>query len=294
MGMFGGSLATGVSVAFEHQQLAAPSDFGGLTTEEQKLNVNAAVYSTMDNSLSLLAKGDRMRLGNTLVFPKAGVAIPKEFGSAEVGAGWVEKDVLENKFGFSATFGSAGTQLLTRTGTPIVTGTMFWERASMSRHSWLYFLSYSNNRTTLNNVPVPGLAYTLTGKEYRLMLGLPFVFLNWRPGVLSTTFAISPFGGTADLGLRVWGPLQVFSSVGWTPRSYQNLVEGSKDRLIVDKKELQAGLRVNMGPKMGFTLAYIQSFNRKFILGESVFKEAADSLKVEDAGGFVLKARFPL
>ncbi|MBX3020550.1 MAG: hypothetical protein KF799_02635 [Bdellovibrionales bacterium] len=294
MSFLGGAVSSGLSLATEHQSFSAPEASPGLTTEEQRMSLNGALFSNSDSSFSLIARGDKLRLGKPIVFQDRALTIPQEFGSAEVGFSWNQRDWMENKFALSATYGAAGTQLLDNGKRAIVSANLSWERASYSTHSWIYFVSYSNNRPTLNNIPIPGIAYSEKGKTYHLLLGVPFAFVNWRPDPLSVSLMLSPFAASSDIGLRILGPIQLFGSIAWAPKSYQNLIDKEDEALIYDKKELAGGLRLFLGPRFGFTASYTHAFDRRFLIGKSVLDSTSDKVAIDDSDGFSIKLRFSL
>lgn len=278
-----------VSLSLEHQSMNAPKDDPTLKIEEQKATFSIPLQEGFDSGWSFLGRGQRTVLGERLTFPDSGTRIPREFGSADFGFGWGSENPLR-KIGVNATYGNAGTQLFSGKSSPVLNATIFYEQRRID-HSWLYFLNYANNRTILNNIPIPGIGYALNGKTHTAVFGLPFMFVSWRPDPISLAGAISPFGGSVDLGYRFWGPLQIFGNCSWSPKAYQNLVEGSDDRLIFDKKEAGGGLRVLLGAKANFSVAYVSSFDRKFMLGKSLTDRDAETLKIKDAEGFQIKGR---
>ncbi|HVK61031.1 MAG TPA: hypothetical protein VM432_05755 [Bdellovibrionales bacterium] len=283
--------AAGAAVSFESQYMAPPPGHGDLTIEEQKGFAKVPVFKREDRSLSVMVKAERTELGERLVFEKRGIEIPEEFGTAEVGVAWAQKQDGDNRFGASAAIGSAGQRLLDNGLTPIISVNMSWDRPASESRSWLYFISYSNNRPILNNIPLPGIGYSIKSAKSRTILGLPFLFYTAYPDPWQVTAALSPFGAFFEGGYRFWGPLQTFVGGGWTPRSYQNLIKGSADRLLFNKKEIGTGLRFLMGRQGSVSLAYMYNLGRQFMLGRSISDDNADSVSIENSGGFQLRAR---
>lgn len=261
-----------------------------LKIEDQRGSLNIPVYTGTESGVSFIARGQRVELGERLQFTAADAEIPKEFGSADLGLSWNKEDLAGNRVGVSATYGRAGTQLLSDGSLPVLAANLIVERKKLD-HSWFYFLSYSNNRTVLNNIPLPGIAYGFRGETYNGVFGIPFAFLMWRPGLFALSAGVSPFGASLDTGLRVIGPLQIFASGGWSPRSYQNLIKGSEDRLIFDKKDLGGGLRVTFGPVASVSVGYFHNFDRRLLLGESLNDEDAEKIEITDSDGLQVKAR---
>ena len=290
MAILGGNVATGVSIGFEQLKLSEPGDYPGLTLEEQKLSLNAALFSDQNASFSLTGRGERTKLGKVLTMPVSKTALPEEFGTAEGGFSFVHENTNGDKFGLSASYGSAGTRLLDNGYSPILNANISYEDVITNGRAWTYFISYSNNRATLNNIPIPGIAYSLSGQTYKMLLGLPFFFISWRPDPLSFSLLISPFAASSEIGFRIWGPIQFFAAAAWAPKSYQNLVAGSETRLIFDRKELTGGIRLFLGRDISLSGFYVHSFNRKFLLGKSI-TDNSESLAIADAFGIGAKLR---
>lgn len=277
------------SISGEAVTLPAPKSPPGPALEEQRLSLGIPVYTEALSGLSLTMRGQRARLGESLTFARAGVAIPREFGSADVGLAWSREDLAGNRFSASGSLGATGTRLLANGDSPVVGLNLVWDRKKLD-HSWIYFLNYSNNRTFLNNIPIPGLAYSWQGKSYNAVVGLPFAFFMWRPDPVYLTIALSPFASSVDLGLRFWGPLQAFSSLGWSPRAYQ-LTAGERDRLIYEERLAALGLRAMFGPMGTFSIAFVKAFKRRFLYGEGLTDRDADVLELGDSTGAQIKWR---
>lgn len=277
------------SISGEAVTLPAPASPPGPALEEQRLSLGIPLYTQAQSGLSFTARGQRTRLGDTLTFARAGVAIPREFGAADVGVAWSQEDLEGNRFSASGTVGATGTRLLANGDSPVVGVNLVWDRKKLD-HSWIYFLNYSNNRAFLNNVPIPGLAYAWQGKTYNAAVGLPFAFFMWRPDPLYLTLVLSPFSSSVDLGLRFWGPLQAFGSLAWSPRAYQ-LASGERDRLIYEERLGALGVRAMFGPMGTLSVAFVKAFKRRFLYGESLTDHDADVIELGDSVGAQIKWR---
>jgi hypothetical protein len=276
------------AVSAEGLYMAKPQN--GPAIDEQKGSVAVPVYSTPEKGFALTARGSRSHLSEPLYFGGNNVLVPEEFGAADFGFAWSKASPSGNRFSASATYGNAGTRLFSGEGKSIFGANLFWQRKK-EEHSWFYFLSYSNNRAVLNNVPVPGFAYAKMTRSYTAAVGLPFAFVNWRPGAFNLIVMVSPFSAGTDLAYGFWGPLSAFVGAGWTPRSYI-IVTGSEDRLMVDEKNAIGGLRMNFGKGGTASIAYVHGFGRKFKYGKSLFDEDVETLEIGDASGVQLKTRF--
>lgn len=260
---------------------------------EQRLFLGVPVYRSGKSMWALTSRSSRTDLGDDFVFPTSRREIPREFGEADFGIAWSREDDQGNKISFSATCGEAGTRIFGGGNAAVLQVTGVIERKK-SDHSWLYFLSYGNNRTVLNNIPIPGIAYTVTGQTYMAGFGLPFAFVNWRPGAWMLNGSLSPFGAIVEPSYRFYGPLQGYLNVNWSPKSYANLIDGSEERLLYDKKEVGAGVRMILGRRGSVSLGYVHIFDRRLLIAKSLRDDGIESSGLRETDGLQLKFRFAL
>ena len=292
MGFLGGEGGSAYSFGLEHLYENAPASMPGFRIEEQKGSLSIPVYVEGESSYSLGIRGQRVILGESLRFADRGVDLPEEFGTAELSLAWNKKDSFGNRMGAYASYGHAGRRILDNGLSPIVTLNLFTERLADGGNSWLFFLNYANNRAILNNIPIPGFAYSINGKAGRLMLGIPFIFGFWRPDPFMLSTFLSPFGASAEVAYRFYGPLMVYTNAAWRPKAFQNLVEGSEDRLIFEKKELSLGLRAMFGRQSNISLGYVRNIDRRFLLGRSLRDPNSDTITIPDSDGWQARLKF--
>lgn len=276
---FGGGEVTNL-ISLEHQRTSP--------IEEQRGVVRVPFHRKDASTLSFIGNSQRTELREGLRFTDRNVTIPHKFYATNAGLAW-SKSANEKRYGVFGTYGRAGTGFWSNAGGGIVNVTGSMERPAKDGNSWLFFLSYSNNRTTLNNVPLPGFAYSIKGESYRLILGVPFVGFFYYRGIYSLRAGVSPFSASTELAARVWGPMQVYGNLAWQPRAYQNLVPDSEDRLIFEGKEAGAGVRVSIARRTQVSLGYVRGFDRRFKLGKSRRKITATPVSVGDEDGYAGK-----
>jgi len=278
--------------SIEHQSDSAPSSNPELFIEEQKASLAIPLYNNQKGStLSFLLRGSRTLVGEDLTFPDRDIEVPREFGTAETGFSWLSKSIDGDSLGFSATYGFAGRRLLDSGLTPIIAATLTLEKQSTDSRSWLFFLNYSNNRVLLNHVPIPGIAYLIKEKTRFFAIGVPFFFGMWQSDPVYFTLATSPLFVSGEASYRFWGPLLLSANAKWNPKSYQNLVEGSEERLIFDRKEVALNLKAFFGKYGNLSFGYAWNFNRRFLLGRSILDKDANSLSLDDSDGLRFSAR---
>ena len=281
------------SLNFEMQTEKAPDSHPGLWIEEQKGSFAIPLWGeATGDRYGISVKGQRTVLGDAVRFSGKNVEVPREFGTGEIGLGWSRVEESGDRKSFSFSYGSAGKRLLDNGLSPILGATYSQEWVKEDGNSWMAFLNYSNNRVLLNNIPLPGIAYVIKGKTSRIMIGAPFVFAAWWPDPWMASAVASPWGVSSEGSYRFWGPLAAYSGIAWLPKSYQNLVEGSDERLIFEKKEFSLGLKALLGRQAQLSFGYLKNFDRRLVLGRSISDTSSESIVLDDSDGFVLKGRF--
>lgn len=275
------------SFTIEHQRSMAPHSDPGLSFSEQNARINLPFFKNEKTTGSFTARGTRTEMGEEIQFKESGIKVPRLFGSADFGTAWTSQTASGKKYGLSGSYGDAGTDLFSGANKANLAATFFYED-DRNENSWVYFVSYSNNRTTLNNIPLPGFAYVIKKREYTAAFGLPFLFWNWRPDPFSVMTFASPFGISGESAYRFYGPLQSFASLSWTPKAYQNLAENDDDRVIFDKKEADIGFRFLSGRTGYLSVAYVYNFDRRFLLGKSITNHS-ESFSIGDSAGIQMK-----
>lgn len=290
--MLGGTFPPPYAVSVDHQNAGAPRNGPHIGLDEQRFSVSGPVVVTEDDSYALTVRGQQTHLSEPLSFSDRGVGIPDRFGSAEMGLSWLHRaNEGEEKYGGSFSLGSAGPRPLADTTKPILNASVNYERPLPDGNAWVFFVAYSNNRSVLNNVPLPGVAYVINGKDSKAVLGLPFVFLIYRPDPWLLLTTVTPFFANAEAGYRFWGPLQAYANTAWTPKAYQNLLEDDGDHLIFEKKELGLGLRLFLSRQISFSAGWTRDFDRRFLLGKSLRDQSSSAVRLEDSDGFKFSGR---
>lgn len=264
---------------------------GPLSVDESRAGFSAPVYVGERSIWNLTARAQSIRLGQALPLADRGVDVPKHFGGADFGLAAQFPRENSNQ-GFSASIGSTGRRLFHDGNARAVTATYFHEWKLPSGNARYFLLSYSNNRTLLNGIPIPGFAYAFIKPTYRLIVGAPFFMWMWSPDPWRVQFFASPFSSAVQTAYVVRGPWQIQGSLGWYPRSFQNIVpDEDGERLLFDKKEWSLGGAFQPAPPISISLSYVYDFDRRLFAGQSVGKRRSGAVEIADAGGLQFKLR---
>lgn len=263
----------------------------GVSLTETRLQGAVPVFKSEKSIWSVTARGQTLSLGETLRIGDRNFDIPKGFGSAEMGVSAFFPRESGTR-GFTASFGTTGRRLFDSENSRVISLNYFSDWKTSPQTSWTFFLSYSNNRTFFNNIPLPGFAYTYTQDSFRIMAGLPFAFISWMPRPWILNASLSPFNSNADAGYMISGPWQVMASFNWSPRAFQNLTPDVNDeRLMFDKKEAAIGARAAFGPMHSVSIAYVYQYDRRFYVGQSLSSRESTAADLADSGGIQFKMR---
>ena len=183
------------------------------TTEQASLA--GVAWHDQDAELQLNALERVSYLHTDAIFP-SGLPLPEEL--QETRAGFLYKRLLGGGwvFGGSASIGSWSDSPLLHTSYPIVNAGVFVRMPSGVSNAWIFSLAYSNERSELNGVPVPGVEYSwLVYPTLQLLLGFPVESAVWKPrsdircdliasgfGYLHLGGSYAPFAGFTPLHLR--------------------------------------------------------------------------------------------
>ena len=126
------------------------------------------------------------RLSRSPVIPQTGLVIPRTLWDVDTGASYQHRLAERRSWGVSASVGSASDELYHGISEMTLRVTGNYQIPSRDKNSWLFLLSYSNDRHFANGVPLPGVAYLLRAPEHGLdaLIGLPFIAINYRPAPL--------------------------------------------------------------------------------------------------------------
>ncbi len=141
-----------------------------------------------------------------------------------------------------------------------------------SEASWLFFLSFANNRSFLNYVPLPGFAYFFRPHErLRLLLGLPFLSLIWTPAektILTLTY-FPTNNAQARISHFLFGPAHIYLQAKYHSKNYFLSDRGStKERLYYEEAVVNTGITAPLERYALADLSIGYSFDRKYFLGE--------------------------
>ncbi|MBK9430004.1 MAG: hypothetical protein IPN65_05845 [Elusimicrobia bacterium] len=218
---------------------------------------------------SVSAHAGELELSASPVVPGTGLTIPSKLWSVQAGGAFARRIGERRRWGASLGLGSASDEPFNSIRETEVKAMAYREFPSRERNSWLLFLAYSNNRSFLNNIPFPGVAYVVREPVPGLhaTVGLPFILLSYQPGK-NWRLALSAFGptnisaeGARRLGSSAWAYARFERNPSqWLRAGRENL----SDRLIFDRQGPRLGVRSPLGGGVSADLSAGLDFRRRF------------------------------
>lgn len=251
------------------------SDDTKASQSDQKIQGNAPLWVSEKDSLSLGIKWSQLNLNGGDRLKR----LPRQFYDNQASLNWKHQEDSSTFWGTSVSFGSASDQPFSSgdTSTLNITGTYSSSQDPTSR--WVYFLNYSNNRTFLNHVPIPGFAYIMIpNADFVGVFGIPFAMIRWKFSERwSTSHFLGPFVLRSDLGYSINGPIQAYTSLESSPQTFYREGRAEKeDRFFYNESRWSLGLKTPLSQQIFVDLYGGLTFNR------SVFEDKNYSLDHED------------
>jgi hypothetical protein len=224
--------------------------------------------------------------------------VPRDLGAAAVGPYARFRFASGDMLTIDAQVGRSGIRLGSGETATTVAANLIWARnQEIKEGRWIYLLSYSNSRSSLNGIPLPGFAYAKAVERESVKgfwaVGAPFFFVMLRGQPFSFSTLLTPFTSFVETGYSFVGPFGAFLRFGWQPQGFK-LNGGPAERLLYEEFRTQLGLRGPISRKMLATLGVSYSDGRRLVWGESLTKATSyeSRLGAETALFFNLAGRF--
>lgn len=270
------------NVSFEHEST-------GILSEQR-----GALYLPLppkgNKSFMAFTRGQRVRMDEEQKIFDRNLTLPQEFGSAELGLGSRMTNDEGNRYGLTASFGSAGRQLLVNSYSPTFMGTASLEKRRPDGRSWLFYVIGASHGD--RGGVVPGVGYVMRGPNYRFIFGLPLLVMVWNPNPVNLMVMATPFSLHTEASYSIKQDLNVFSEFNWDSKEHYNLVNNSTDSLFIQGKKISGGIKYTYDKSTECLLGYSYSFDRQLFIAHSSSEGKSNPVAFADAGGIQFKASF--
>ncbi len=161
---------------------------------------------------------------------------------------------------------------------------------------WFIMANYSNNRTFLNNVPLPGFIYVKEmTREKSFIIGFPF--LLWQRPISENFsiryFGLIPFSHRLRVLYTKWGPFMPYAGFEQSPQNFfRHDREERYNRFFWFERRLMLGLEGKISKQMKFDLSGGLAFDRQFYEARNLGQDKENEVDLEKAGYVALNFRF--
>jgi hypothetical protein len=253
---------------------------------QQKVRGSLIAAQMESDVWTVTAGGSLMDLSQTVTIPQTGVVFPESLGSVETGVNYLKKLGERRQWGASVSVGSASDQLFHSIYETEFQVTGHYLFPSRGYNAWLLLMQYSNNRTFLNNIPLPGFAYMWNKPEKGLQLiaGFPFLALTYKPQPdWSAVLSVLGFtNNSAELARRIKGPVWTYVAYQRNPEQWMRAGRNDhSNRLIYDEKRTVLGFRSEIG-KLAIDLSGGRTFDRRLFESQDATHTGAPRVNLKN------------
>lgn len=252
----------GYRIASEPARDGSPSVVDQGVEGSVRLAGNPSRRWTLHGSASLF------NVSRPVTLPQTGVVFPESLGAVDGGASYLHRIGDRRQWGARLSVGSASDHLFDSIAETEVQMTGSWMIPHRAQNAWFFLLSYSNNRSFLNNIPLPGIAYLWNKPEkgFRAVIGFPVLSLSYSPmkAWQAQLFLLGPTQQGVEISRRLTKALEAYAAFQRNPQLWMRTNRDNNDnRLIYDEKKTLLGLRHPLGPYLSLDLSGGRTFDRR-------------------------------
>ncbi|HEX4892064.1 MAG TPA: hypothetical protein VFV47_02155 [Hyphomicrobiaceae bacterium] len=246
---------------------------------------------------SISGRAGELELSRSPVIPQTGLVVPSKLWEFQASGAFSRRLGDRRAWGFSAGMGSASDEPFRTIHETEARATAYREFPSRERNSWMLFLAYSNNRSFLNNVPFPGVAYVFREPVpgLKAAVGLPFVSLSYQPGKnwSGNLSAFGPANLSAEGARRLCSEAWLYARYERNPSQWLRAGRTERsDRLIFDQHEARLGVRSPSWNGLSMDLSIGRAFRRRFFESRDASRSNVPKAELADAWVGALRILF--
>ncbi len=238
---------------------------------QQGLGLVIPVAKTAKDTWTLSLRGQRFALSGAAPLAVASM-IPDRMYNVGMGVGYAHQIKTGRFWGMNADYGSASDHPFTSTRVNTMGATTMYGWSKSAQEHWTLLVNYSNNRPFLNNIPLPGFAYTyIASPNFRITAGAPFALVAWKFAPLWSLdfFTIAPWTVRTAIGYQVAGFYQLYGAGEFDQQMFLRRDRAvRKERLFYDEKKLSIGFKGPVTRELGFDFNAGYAFARSFFEAE--------------------------
>lgn len=251
---------------------------GAETITDSRFRANAVVSGgppTMANELwQVNARYALLQVPSEISLPKSARKVPHELTNVQFGGTYDRNLPDGDNVGAILSVGSESDVAFQSIHEMVFQATGSYRVKSDELHSWIFLLNYSSNRSFAPNIPLPGVAYVAVYPEKRLVVsyGMPF-FVSWK---MTENLALRfiyfiPYNMNLDLTYGISRAVKVHAGFDWLSQAWLRANrETLADRIIFDRKHVDAGVKVSLGESYYMDTRAGLAFDQRFFEAQSI------------------------
>lgn len=258
-------------------------------SEDQSLKtydayLSVPIYQNDKMSASIFGKTQELHFAS---LPANTLTTSDDFYDLQYGLRMSYKENDEKAWHLNSAYGSASNKPFESGDVSTLSVTLMRKQTLDLNNSWTFFLNYSNNRTFLNGIPLPGAAYNHVGDDLKhgWVLGFPFSLYWARPveKVSTSFFILFPSTLRAQIGYMFQPRWQSNLKLQTGQDVFILANRQEKDvRFFYETKKLAVGLKRFLTLQNFFELELAKNFGRSIFNGKSSLNLTSDRVDLAD------------
>lgn len=202
-----------------------------------------------------------------------GNPVPDQLTEIKFGHQFIMKKEEGRHYGMNTQIGSASDEPFHNWSVTSVELTPFYFYDQTSASSWMFLINYSNQRSFLPHIPLPGVMYIYNNQAGMTLFGGIPVFgitYSFTPKVMVSYFTLLPWMHHLKFTYFIDGPsLQLYTEYKIAPEMYKpiNYVE-NEDRVILEDHKAILGIKFPLTEGLSMDVHGGYSLNRKIYQAE--------------------------
>ncbi len=280
-------------VSYQFSDAPGPDGSPSITDQQEEAQFVVAKSST--DLWSVHERAGQFHLSSPITVAQTGLSVPQTLSSVEAGGAFGRRLENGHSFGVNVGVGSESDRLFNSIHETTLRASANYRLPTDPGRAWLFFLTYSNNRNFSNNIPLPGIAYSINAPHVKAILGFPFLSVLYTPTPQwEGRFSIfGPRHVTTEVGYKIVGPVQMYGRFEWGSEQWlQANREDNHERLFFDRKRWLAGIRSPISHGLLLDTSVGREFDRRFFENTSSSYRNVPTAALPDA--WVIDARISL
>jgi hypothetical protein len=269
----GAPASSGVEYATRYSP-EADLTVGRTSIKDHRVSGNFVLSQSERETWMLQQSAGSFRLSESPVVPERALVVPDELWDIQTGIGYRRKFNERRDFTLSAGLGSASDKPYSSLHELEARFIGVYRLPASGRNSWMLAVAYSNNRSFLNNVPLPGAAYLYVSESRKVqaVLGFPFAAINYQ-ATDDLAMRASLFGPrtlSAETAQRIRGPIKAYLGFNWDQLEWMRAHRNDyKNRIVYDEKRAVVGVRGPIAAGLKLDISGGRAFDRRFFENRS-------------------------